>query len=79
MMIVDQNHVSYDIIKAQGQMLKCTGIYQSSPVVSHCQIQVTFSQSSSFDNVTVTITERHQQRTKSDRLITLNTLYQEVR
>jgi hypothetical protein len=36
--ISDQNHISYDINKAQGQILKCVEIYQSSPIVYQCQI-----------------------------------------
>jgi len=77
-MISDQYHISYDINKAQGQMLKCVGIYKSLPVVYQCQIQVAHSQFSSYDNVTVAITKRHQQRIKKGRLITSNTLNQEV-
>jgi proteasome lid subunit RPN8/RPN11 len=76
--ISDQNRISYDINKAQGQMLKSDGIYQSLPTVSHCQLQMAFSQSSSYDNVTVAITERHQQRIKNGRLTSSNTLYREV-
>lgn len=79
-MIYDQNRISYDTNKAQGQMLKCVGIYQSLPVAYHCQIQVAvaLSQFSSYDNVIVAITESHQQCTKYGRLITSDTLYREV-
>lgn len=77
-MIYDKNCILYDINKAQGQIPKCVGIYQSLPVVYYCQIQVAHSQFSSYDNVTVAITKRHQQRIKYCRLITSNTLYREL-
>jgi hypothetical protein len=50
-------------------MLKCVGIYLPSPVSSHGQLCVAFSQSSSFDNIAVAIAEEHRQHIESDELI----------
>jgi hypothetical protein len=61
-----KNAFAMTISTAQGQSLKLVGICQPSPVFPHGRLYVTFSRSSSFDNVAVRIIDGHRQRIEND-------------